>query len=161
MVLDDTAVRGDVQINAGNVQPSTVTFNNNMLVYTISGSNGIANATTNPTSLTLAGTGLVVLANGRNSYTGGTLVNGGTLQLGNGTANGIIAGGVADNSTLVFAPGAVSTTTGVISGSGRGGCDNGPGMAVLTAANTYTGGTTVSGGTRCAASPAAAASLAT
>ena len=52
---------------------------------------GVISNAASATGLTLAGTGTVVLT-ATNTYTGGTTVNGGTLQLGNGTTpNGSVS----------------------------------------------------------------------
>lgn len=85
---------------------------------------------------------------GVSSYTGGTTIASGTLQIGNGITNGSIAGNVVDNGTLAFSQ--ASTTTAIFSAtvSGTGNLvQEGAGTVALTAANTYSGGTTISGGT--------------
>lgn len=145
--FNDTAHTGAVQISAANVQPGSVTFNNNSLAYTISGAFGIADySASQSTSLTVAGTsGLVVLAE-TNSYTGGTFINGGTLQLGNGTASGSVVGSVFDSSMLAFNPSASATLAAVISGTGAVEM-GGSGREILIAASQYTGGTTINSGT--------------
>lgn len=80
-----------------------------------------------------------------NTYTGGTRIAGGTLQLGNGGTTGSIVGNVANNGTLVFNRSNLLTFGGLISGTGS--VDqNGTGTTVLTAGNSYTGPTTVSAG---------------
>jgi fibronectin-binding autotransporter adhesin len=91
--------------------------------------------------------GKLVLS-GANHYTGGTTIDNGTLQLGDGTTNGAVTGDIADNATLAFDPAAGTTidNAGVISGSGAV-QQTGTGTTVLTAANTYTGDTTISAGT--------------
>ena len=83
---------------------------------------------------------------GANSYTGGTTISAGTLQLGNGGTTGSIVGNVTDNGTLVFGRGDMVTFPGVISGTG-GISQAGSGTTILTAANSYTGGTTINAGT--------------
>ncbi|MFY3535611.1 autotransporter-associated beta strand repeat-containing protein, partial [Achromobacter denitrificans] len=47
------------------------------------------------------GAGTTILT-GDNSYTGGTAISAGTLQLGDGGATGAITGNVANNGTLAF-----------------------------------------------------------
>uniref|UniRef100_UPI0013DA6871 autotransporter-associated beta strand repeat-containing protein n=1 Tax=Serratia marcescens TaxID=615 RepID=UPI0013DA6871 len=52
-------------------------------------------------SLTQAGSGTTILTT-NNTYQGGTTINAGTLQLGNGGATGWITGNVTNNGTLAF-----------------------------------------------------------
>ncbi|WP_426703068.1 autotransporter-associated beta strand repeat-containing protein [Rhodanobacter sp. Col0626] len=92
-----------------------------------------------------SGTGTTVLT-ATETYTGGTTIAAGTLQLGNGGANGSILGNVIDNGTLTFDRSDVYTFGGLISGTG-GLVQNGTGTTVLTGTNTYKGATTVSAGT--------------
>ncbi|MBV8899999.1 MAG: autotransporter-associated beta strand repeat-containing protein, partial [Verrucomicrobia bacterium] len=96
-------------------------------------------------SLTKVGTGTLTLT-GTNTYSGGTTISAGTLQLGNGGTTGSIAGNVTDNAILAFSRSDAFTFGGVISGTGSV-QQIGTGTAVLTANNTYTGGTTISAGT--------------
>jgi fibronectin-binding autotransporter adhesin len=76
-----------------------------------------------------------LLLTGTNTYSGGTTLRAGTLQLGDGTTNGSITGNVTDNATLVFDPASGSTITnpGVISGTGAV-TQIGAGTTVLTGA---------------------------
>ena len=97
------------------------------------------------TALTKQGTGIFTLT-GTNTYTGGTTINGGMLQLGNGGATGSILGNVTDNGTLAFNRSDSVTFGGVISGTGSVN-QIGTGTTILTANSTYTGGTTISAGT--------------
>ncbi len=89
--------------------------------------------------------GTWILSNA-NTYTGGTTISNGILQLGDGTTNGSVAGTILNNSALVFKNGASQTFAGVISGSGTVSVNNAAALN-LTGANTYSGGTTISGGT--------------
>ncbi|MGA0563780.1 autotransporter domain-containing protein [Ancylobacter sp. VNQ12] len=91
------------------------------------------------------GTGTTILT-GANSYTGGTTIGAGTLQIGNGGTSGWILGDVLNNGVLAFDRSDDVTFSGAISGSGalR---QNGTGTTILTGTSTYTGGTTVSAGT--------------
>jgi fibronectin-binding autotransporter adhesin len=91
------------------------------------------------------GSGTTVLAS-TETYTGGTTIAAGTLQLGNGGANGSIVGNVADNGTLAFDRSDVYTFAGLVSGTG-GLTQRGAGTTVLSVANAYKGATTVEKGT--------------
>jgi fibronectin-binding autotransporter adhesin len=98
-------------------------------------------------TLTKIGAGTQVLSN-TNTYTGGTTITGGILQLGDGVATGSVVGSILDNAALVLAPGTATalTLSGAISGTGTLAM-NGPGTATLDATCPYSGTTTVTGGT--------------
>ena len=121
-VIDD----GNLAFN----RSDAVTFSGNVSGSGTLGHNG-------PGSLTLIGT---------NTYTGGTTIIAGTLQLGNGGTSGSIVGDVIDNGNLAFNRSDAVTFSGNISGTGALG-QNGLGSLILTGANTYTGNTTISAGT--------------
>ena len=80
-----------------------------------------------------------------NSYSGGTTISAGTLQLGNGGTTGSIVGDVVNNGTLVFNRSDTFTFGGTISGTGAV-AQNGTGTTMLTGINTYTGPTKVNAG---------------
>ncbi|HBM0091392.1 TPA: autotransporter-associated beta strand repeat-containing protein [Salmonella enterica subsp. enterica serovar Tilburg] len=97
----------------------------------------------------IGGTGSVVKSgdetltlSGANSYTGGTLISGGTLVATNVEALG--TGDVTDNAVLELNTG--GTFDNAISGSGQV-VKSGDKTLTLSGANSYTGGTTISGGT--------------
>ena len=96
-------------------------------------------------NLVKTGSGSLVLA-ANNTFSGGTTISAGTLQIGNGGATGSIAGDVTDNATVAFNRSDAVTFGGAISGSG-GLTQGGSGILVLTGGNTYTGGTTLAAGT--------------
>jgi fibronectin-binding autotransporter adhesin len=105
---------------------------------------------TGVTGLTLtigdaANTGTVVVT-GSNTYTIGTTIAHGTLQIGNGGATGQVSGNIVDNSALVEDRSDTPTYAGVISGTGTV-TQIGSGTLTFTGANTYSGATTVSTGT--------------
>ncbi len=80
---------------------------------------------------------------GTNSYTGGTMVNAGTLQ---GTAGVGLQGDITDNANVAFNQASgTGTYADVVSGTGTVN-KIGNGIVVLTGANTYSGGTTVTAG---------------
>ena len=90
------------------------------------------------------GTGTTILTSD-NTYGGGTIINAGTLQLGNGGASGSILGDVTNNGTFAINRADTFTFGGVISGSGAF-AQIGPGSTILTAANSYSGGTLINAG---------------
>ena len=96
-------------------------------------------------SLVKIGAGTLTLT-GANTYTGGTIISGGALQLGNGGTSGSILGDVVDNGIFAINRSDTFTFGGVISGTGAF-MQLGPGTTVLTGANTYTGATSVNAGT--------------
>jgi fibronectin-binding autotransporter adhesin len=83
---------------------------------------------------------------GANTYTGGTTIAAGTLQIGAGGTTGSIVGGVVDNGTLAFDRADNANFGGAISGTGSL-TQLGVGTLTLTGANTYSGSTTVFAGT--------------
>jgi autotransporter-associated beta strand protein len=95
-------------------------------------------------SLRQAGAGTLVLT-GDNTYSGGTTISAGTLQLGNGGTTGSVIGNITDNAALAVNRGDTFTLDGVISGTGSL-TQAGPGTLVLTGNNTYSGTTTMTGG---------------
>ncbi len=123
-------------------------------------------------ALTMSGPGTVTLS-GSNSYTGGTTLTGGTLQiaglgtLGSPTGTLGVSGGTLDLGTSVQTTGALTLTGGTIQNGtldaasfgvqagtvsavlgGAGALTmSGPGTVTLSGSNSYTGGTTLSGGT--------------
>lgn len=83
---------------------------------------------------------------GENTYTGGTTVNAGVLQIGDGGATGSILGNVTNNSVFAFNRSDDVTYNNIVSGIGTL-VQSGTGKLILTGANTYSGGTTVAAGT--------------
>jgi outer membrane autotransporter protein len=104
-------------------------------------------------SLNHLGTGTTILT-ANNTYTGGTTISAGTLQLGNGGTTGSIVGNATDNGAFVFDRSDNVTFNAIISGSGNL-VQNGSGTIVLGGTNTYSGGTIVNNGTLLVNSPQA------
>ncbi|SEL33029.1 outer membrane autotransporter barrel domain-containing protein [Variovorax sp. YR750] len=90
------------------------------------------------------GSGTTALT-GANTYSGGTTITAGTLQLGNGGTTGSIAGNVVNNATLAINHSNAFGFAGAISGGGVL-QQLGAGTTTLTGTNTYTGGTVVQAG---------------
>jgi fibronectin-binding autotransporter adhesin len=106
---------------------------------------GVISDGSSPGTLEMLGPGTLILT-AANTYTGGTTISAGTLQLGNGGTSGSVVGNVTDNGTLAFNRSDTLTFGGVISGSGAVN-QIGTGTTILTGANTYSGGTLISAGT--------------
>ncbi len=97
------------------------------------------------TSLAKSGTGTWVLT-GPNTFTGGTTVSSGTLQIGAGGTAGSVSGNIRDNATLVFNRSDSLAHSGAISGTGAL-VQSGTGTLTLSGNNAYSGGTTINSGT--------------
>ena len=115
------------------------------LVLSPSGVDTLPGNITGNGRLRVAGAGTVVLSGNGNSYTGGTLVSSGTLQIGDGVNAGSLAGDVTNLAALVF-DGGYYTVNNAISGPGSVTSIGSGGVLVLAGANTYTGPTTIKNG---------------
>jgi fibronectin-binding autotransporter adhesin len=104
----------------------------------------IASGLTGASQLVKTDLGTLVLT-GANSYTGGTRINTGTLQIGDGGTTGGVTGAIVDNAALVVNRSNGVTLDGAISGTGSL-TKLGAGTLTLTGAGTYTGGTTITAG---------------
>ena len=118
---------------------------------TINTDNGVVTTLNTPLvngssqSLTKVGGGTLILT-AANSYSGGTTISGGTLQLGNGGITGSITGNVINNGFFAINRSDAFTFGGTVSGTGAF-RQLGTGTTILTADNNYGGGTTISAGT--------------
>jgi fibronectin-binding autotransporter adhesin len=126
--------------------------------FNVADANGVFTVTAGiggSATLMKKGSGTLVLANVGATYTGGTTIQAGTLQIGDGTStNGSLGGGdgvsgnvsVDAGATLRFANPSTQLYSGVISGSGSL-AKSGGGTLVLSGSNTFTGWLTVDAGT--------------
>jgi autotransporter-associated beta strand protein len=137
---------GTTTVNAGVLEfggTNTVANNSAMTVNaggTVRFSSGgtRSNTISGTGSLEKAGANTLTLS-GNNTFSGGTLVSAGTLQLTNG---GSVAGNITNNATLSISRTDNSTLTNVLSGTGTLTKD-GSGTVTLTGNTAYTGPTTV------------------
>lgn len=145
VVFDDSAAgSGPVAVTLGGaVAPQRVTFANATRDYTVSGGGGIGGAG----SLVKQGVATAILATA-NTFTGGTTIEAGTLQIGAGSDEGSLGGPIAVQSGARLAIGRTGSLDlpGVISGAGSL-VKSGSGRATLSAAATLSGPITVSAGT--------------
>jgi autotransporter-associated beta strand protein len=144
-VFDDTGSSTPAIDITGPVSPATVTVNASGN-YTL-GSLGGTGKITGIASLTKTNTGTLTLLTA-NDYTGGTTINGGAIQVGNGSTSGAMLGNgsVVDNASLVFNEPDGYDFTNVISGTGNL-TQLGAGTMTFSGNNTYSGPTTISAGT--------------
>ncbi len=121
------------------VSPASVSFSNSATAYTLQGAGKISGGTA--LIKTLAARTVIATTN---DFTGGTTISGGTLQLGDGaTANGSLgSGAVANNALLAFNPAVSQNFTNLVTGNGAIVVRNS--TVTLSAANSFSGGTTVS-----------------
>lgn len=145
-----TISAGTLRVGNGATSGSIVgdVVNNGVLQFNRFDSIGFNGVISGTGSVTKLGNNAMILG-GDNTYTGGTTISGGYLQVGNGGTTGSIVGDVVNNGTLEFARSDAHTFSGAISGSGNlisFGGSAGTGVFTMTGTNTYTGGTIVSRG---------------
>ncbi|WP_162247419.1 autotransporter-associated beta strand repeat-containing protein [Rhodanobacter sp. Root627] len=158
-------IDGDVVLDPGSANTTTLTaggsITGNLVIgtnaastLTLDGDNttaqlyshAVTGTTTFAGALSKAGSGSWIIDSNDLSSVTGTTISDGTLQIGNGGTIGSIGNGdVANAGTLSFDRSDDLTYSGVVSGSGA--LDKlGDGALTLTAANSYSGGTTLSEG---------------
>jgi autotransporter-associated beta strand protein len=140
---------GTLQVGNGGTSGSLGTgdvLNNGVLVFQRSDELKIQNAIFGSGNLTQTGSGKIILAS-NNSYTGLTLIDAGTLQIGDGGTSGTLgSGSVVNNGTLVVNRSDALTLNNPISGTGSLALDGG-GTTTLGGVNTFSGGIVVASGT--------------
>ncbi len=138
---------GTLQIGNGGNKGSITgdVVNSGMLAFNRSGDLLIRGVISGSGGVSQVGTSGKTILWGENTYTGGTTISAGTLQIGDGGNKGSITGDVINNGSLWFNRSDPYTFGGAISGAGvvR---KLGSGVTTLTGANTYTGDTTISSG---------------
>jgi autotransporter-associated beta strand protein len=146
VIFDD---RGSATPNVDLIQPLTpnsVTVNSDTTAYMFDSVATGAGAITGPVVLTKLGAATLTLDVTNNS-TGPTLIQGGTLQVGNNDANGSLGSGpVSNNAALVFTRYDTFVVPNTISGTGTV-TMAGSGTLALSGNNNYTGPTVINSGT--------------
>ncbi len=118
---------------------SGAVINNAALSFTRKDNTTVANAISGTGTVKQLGSGVTILT-GNNTYTGATVINGGTLQVGNGGTTGTLGSGavnMANYSKLAFNRSDTITVANTIGGIGITVYQNGTGTLFLTGANTY------------------------
>ncbi len=151
-----TISAGTLQIGTGGSLPATgviaTSFTNATTNVTTSGTLAFNNSNGVTVAAMITGSGNVtqlagttVLTNA-DTYTGGTTITAGALQLGDGSANnGSVTGAIVDNASLIIADPTSQSVSNTISGTGSL-TKTGAGTATLAAGNSFTGPTTINQG---------------
>jgi autotransporter-associated beta strand protein len=138
-LFDDTATGPTALLLGSDPQPNSLTISNVTKAYSFSGA-GIGG----PATLVKRGTGTLTVVNNNNN-TGGTQIQGGTVQVGDGATDGAITAPILDNGALVFNVASSSAATDI---SGTGSLSkSGPGQLTLGGNSAYQGATAVQQGT--------------
>ena len=145
VLFDDSGAASNIVSLSTLVKPSFVTVNSSSN-YTIQGAGLISDGFGQLPSLTKGGSGTLTILT-TNTFSGGTTISNGTLQLGNGAGSAAIGSGpVQNNSILAFNNGDSSVFANVIIGNG-GVTKSGTGTISLVATNLFAGGITIGSGT--------------
>lgn len=143
---------GGIVLDGGTLRITGTGFSQTVRDLTMTGSGGgfdiadavarftVSQALSGSGALVKSGDGTLVLS-GPNSYSGGTLVSGGTLQ----GDTGSLQGNITNNAQLVFDQQSDGTFAGGLSGTGAL-VKSGGGTLTLSGISSYSGGTLVSGG---------------
>jgi len=145
-VFNDASANATVNLVSA-LQPAsvTVTANNNNYVFNDATGSG-AGKLTGAGGITKNGTSTLTIATA-NLNSGPTVINGGTVQVGNGGSFGDLgSGNITNKGALVFAQAGDHAVPGTISGTGSL-TQSGSGAVTLAADNTYSGPTTITSGT--------------
>jgi fibronectin-binding autotransporter adhesin len=138
--FDDTAA-GQTSISLTKVlSPGALTVSNDTHTYNLGNGNSGGGYISGPISLEKDGTGLLILDDGGNNFSGGVNINAGTVQVGNNDGHGYLGSGpVADDGALVFdSSGNDANLSNSISGPGTVTQEGGDTLQ-LAGANTFTG----------------------
>ena len=139
-----TVSGGTLQFNGATSSVSGNFSNLATLAFTQGANSSLSGNISGSGSLVQSGKEVLTLT-GSNSYTGGTTISAGKLEIGNGGTTGSIVGNVSNSGALEFDRSDTVVFGGAIRGTGS--LDQlGNGTLVLTGSNSYTGGTTIDAG---------------
>jgi autotransporter-associated beta strand protein/T5SS/PEP-CTERM-associated repeat protein len=143
----DLASGGTLRIGLGGTTGELLTdlAVNGTLVFDRSDDSSYFGILSGTGAVTKLGGGTLTLT-GQSTLTGLTTITAGTLQIGDGTVDGAIAGNALNNASLAFNTLGTETYAGNISGSGDL-TKSGVGTLTLTGSSSYSGGTNFDGGT--------------
>jgi autotransporter-associated beta strand protein len=145
---NDTIYAQSSQSDGQNILAGPIDITGNCLINVASGYDlTFSNIVSGTGGLTLTAAGTLHLTGmAANTWSGGLTINAGTLQIGDGQADGSIpATAITNNGALVFNSANDMVVADEISGTGTLEQD-GPGKLTLTGTDTFTGATTVTGG---------------
>ena len=122
-------------------------LNNSHLVFNRSDGEEYTYAITGTGDVTKAGAGTLVFTNDGNTYSGGTIISGGAIQIGNGGTTGRLGSGtVLNNSHLILNRSDDTNYAGSMTGTGDL-IQSGTGAVTFSGnANTFSGGTIINAG---------------
>ena len=137
--------------DTANTYAGPITLYGDLTVNTLTNltlTNNIVGSDSYTGSLTKSGSATLILTGTGNTWANGTTINAGTLQIGDGGANGSLPlyASVNDNGALVFNRSGSLAVSATISGSGAI-YQNGSGTITLSSANSYNGNTIIANGT--------------
>jgi fibronectin-binding autotransporter adhesin len=142
---------GTLQVGSGGTLGDLGTgnvTNNGALVFNQTDNHKVVGAISGSGSVTQQGGGVVTLT-GNNTYAGPTTITTGTLQVGNGGANGSLgSGAITNDGTLIFNKSGTLTVGNIKAGPANGGALSftGPATVTLNNGNTYINNTVVGNG---------------
>jgi fibronectin-binding autotransporter adhesin len=160
VTFNDTGAASPSVSLASAIYPSNVTVSSSA-GYTLQDGSGVgAGKLIGPTLINKSGTGALTVLTVNNN-TGPTVINGGSMQFGNGSTTGAPGNGnITNNGAVIFGQPDDRTINGIITGTGSV-VQQGAATLTLTKDSPYAGGTTISSGTLQVGVGAAAGSIGT
>lgn len=134
---------GTLETTAGISTNRSISLSSDGGTFDMTGTSTLSGDITGRGSLTKEGTGTLILTE-NNSYSGGTTISDGTLQIGNGGTSGRIVGNITNNSTLQVNRSDDLTLDGDITGTGNL-VKSGAGTLILTGDTSFSATTLESG----------------